>query len=64
MLFQYLFIGLLFATALFFIGRRFWRAFFAKSQAGCAQGCGACGTLDVDRLQRTIEARAAGQPGR
>ena len=57
---QYLVIAALFAGALFYVGRIFYRAFFTKSEAGCAKGCGgACGAaLDVDRLQRTIEARA------
>ena len=58
MLVQNLLIALLFLVATFYVGRIFWRAFFTKSAAGCAKGCGACGTLDVDRLQRTIEARA------
>ena len=62
--FQYLLIGLLFMGAAFYVGRIFWRAFFSKTAAGCAKGCGgACGSLDVDALQRTIEARATAQPG-
>ncbi|SNR50096.1 FeoB-associated Cys-rich membrane protein [Hymenobacter mucosus] len=57
---QTLIIALLFAGAAFYVGRIFWRAFFDKSQAGCAKGCGgACSVIDVDRLQRTIEATAA-----
>ena len=57
---QTLIIVLLFAGASFYVGRIFWRAFFDKTAAGCAKGCGgACGTIDVDRLQRTIEAAAA-----
>lgn len=53
---QTLIIGLLFAGAAFYVGRLFWQAFFSKSQAGCAKGCGgACSAIDVDRLQRTIE---------
>ena len=56
---QTLIIGLLFAAAAFYVGRLFWRAFFDKTQAGCAKGCGgACSTIDVDRLQRTIELAA------
>ncbi len=56
---QYFLIGALFAAAAFYVGRIFWRAFFSKTAAGCAKGCGgACGSLDVDALQRTIEARA------
>ncbi|MDF7812508.1 FeoB-associated Cys-rich membrane protein [Hymenobacter sp. YC55] len=60
MLIQTLIIVLLFAGASFYVGRIFWRAFFDKSSTGCAKGCGgACGTIDVDRLQRTIEAAAS-----
>ncbi len=62
---QYFLIGALFVAAAFYVGRIFWRAFFSKSAAGCAKGCGgACGSLDVDQLQRTIEARTTAQPGR
>ena len=58
---QYGLIGALFVAAAFYVGRIFWRAFFSRTAAGCAKGCGgACGQLDVDRLQATIEARAAG----
>ena len=57
---QYLLIGMLFIAAAFYVGRIFYRAFFSKTAAGCAKGCGgACGQLDIDSLQRTIEARAA-----
>jgi len=60
---QYLLIGALFVVAEFYVGRIFYRAFFSKSAAGCAKGCGgACGQLDVDQLQRTIEARTATRP--
>lgn len=60
---QLLVIVVLFAAALCYLGRRVWQQFAAKGQAGCAKGCGgACGAaIDVDRLQRTIEARAAGR---
>ena len=55
---QYLLIAALFAAAAFYVGRIFYRAFFSKTAAGCAKGCGgACGQLDVDQLQRSIEAR-------
>ena len=57
---QYFLIGALFVAAAFYVGRIFYRAFFSKTAAGCAKGCGgACGQLDIERLQRTIEARAA-----
>lgn len=56
---QYFVIAALFAVAAFYVGRIFYRTFFTKGEAGCAKGCGgACGAaIDVDRLQRTIEAR-------
>ena len=64
MLFQSVFVVLLLLLALAFVGRRAWQAFFAKNAAGCAKGCGACGSFDVEALQRTIEARsAASRPG-
>lgn len=57
---QYLIIALLFVGAAYYVGRIFWRAFFDKTAAGCAKGCGgACSAIDVDRLQRTIELAAA-----
>ena len=57
---QYFLIGALFIGAALYVGRIFWRAFFSKTAAGCAKGCGgACGSLDIDQLQRTIEARTA-----
>lgn len=62
---QYFLIAALFVAAAFYVSRIFWRAFFSKTAAGCAKGCGgACGSLDVDQLQRTIEARSTAQAGR
>ncbi|ALD22181.1 hypothetical protein AM218_14390 [Hymenobacter sp. DG25A] len=62
---QYLIIALLFAGAAFYVGRIFWRAFFDKTAKGCAKGCGsACSVIDVDRLQKTIEAAASRQAAR
>lgn len=60
---QLLIILILFSAALAYLGRRVWQMFAAKGQAGCAKGCGgACGAaLDVEALQRTIEARTAGR---
>ena len=59
---QYLLIGALFVAAAFYVGRIFYRAFFSKTAAGCAKGCGgACGQIDVEALQRTIERREVAQ---
>ncbi|UYZ62304.1 hypothetical protein [Hymenobacter weizhouensis] len=60
---QYFLIAVLAAGAAWYVGRLFWRAFFAQDQTGCAKGCGACSTIDVDRLQRTIEVAAARKAG-
>ena len=60
---QYFLIGVLFIGAAFYVGRIFWRAFFSKTAAGCAKGCGgACSSLDIEGLQRTIEARSTAAP--
>ncbi|MEJ7662322.1 MAG: FeoB-associated Cys-rich membrane protein [Hymenobacter sp.] len=58
---QLLIIIALFSAALFYLGRRVYQIFAAKDQAGCAKGCGGCGAIDVDAMQRTIEARTAGR---
>ena len=58
MMLQSVLVVVLLAAALLFVGRRAWQAFFARNPAGCAKGCGACGNIDVDALQRTIEAQA------
>ncbi|MBC6991816.1 MULTISPECIES: FeoB-associated Cys-rich membrane protein [Hymenobacter] len=56
---QYFIIAVLFTAAAFYVGRIFWRSFFGKSEGACPKGCGgACGAIDVDRLQRTIEKAA------
>jgi hypothetical protein len=56
MLVQQLIILALFLGAAFYIGRRLWQSFFAKSAGACPKGCGgACSAIDVDALQRTIE---------
>jgi FeoB-associated Cys-rich membrane protein len=63
MLVQQLIILALFLGAAFYIGRRLWLSFFAKSEGGCPKGCGgACSAIDVEALQRTIE--KAQQPAR
>lgn len=60
---QLLIILALCAAAALYLGRRVWQQFASKGQAGCAKGCGgACGaSLDVEAMQRTIEARQGGR---
>jgi len=37
-------IFIVFAAAVFYVGRMVYIAFFAQSNAGCAKGCGSCQT--------------------
>jgi hypothetical protein len=48
---QQLIIALVFAGALTYLGRLIWRAVQSKS---CASGCGKCGALDVDAIEKQI----------
>lgn len=51
---QEIIIGIFFATALFYITRIVYKSFSLKS--GCSKNCGgACGTIDVDALERKIK---------
>lgn len=59
---QYFIIAALFAAAAFYVGRMFWRSFFARGAGSCPKGCGTCSAIDVDALQRTIEKRQAINP--
>lgn len=59
MVLQHFIIALLFLVATGYVGRLFWQSFFDRKENGCAKGCGGgCATIDVDRLQRTIEKAA------
>ncbi|MFN8355509.1 MAG: FeoB-associated Cys-rich membrane protein [Spirosomataceae bacterium] len=50
-------ITLLFAGALAYLGRLFWKQFFAKTQAGCAKGCGSCSAIDARKIEQALEAK-------
>ncbi len=41
---------LIFSLAVFYIGKTMILPFFAKSNAGCAKGCGSCGAVDFDKI--------------
>jgi hypothetical protein len=43
----------LFSGAIFFLGRIVYRSFQAKS--GCATGCGKCGAIDFDKIEKQIK---------
>ncbi|MCU0398244.1 MAG: hypothetical protein MUC73_09080 [Cyclobacteriaceae bacterium] len=48
---QNLLIAVLFGAALVYLGRMAYRSFTAKS---CASGCGKCGVIDVDKIEKSI----------
>jgi FeoB-associated Cys-rich membrane protein len=43
-------IFIIFSLAVFYLGKNTFKAFFAKSNAGCAKGCGSCGAVDFDKI--------------
>lgn len=53
-MFQQVIIILLFVAALAYLGRMLFRAFDAKS---CATGCGKCGAVDFDKIEKQINAK-------
>lgn len=50
-MFQQVVLILLFAAALAYLGRIIYRAFREKS---CATGCGKCGAVDFDKIEKKI----------
>jgi hypothetical protein len=48
-------IFLIFLSAVFYLGRNTFNAFFSKSKAGCAKGCGSCGAVDFEKIVAQIE---------
>jgi hypothetical protein len=55
-MFQIVAIILLFAGAAFFLGRMIYRSFQAKT--ACSTGCGKCGAIDFDKMEKQIKAAA------
>jgi hypothetical protein len=53
---QNIIVGLLFASALFYVGRMIYRNFTAKS--ACDSGCGKCSTIDVDKIEKQLKKKA------
>ena len=56
---QEIIIGLVFLGALGYVGRIFYRQFFAKSSAGCAMGCSGCTAIDLKKIEQQIAAANA-----
>jgi hypothetical protein len=50
---QVIAIAALFSGAIFFLGRIVYRSFQVKS--GCATGCGKCGAIDFNKIEKQIK---------
>jgi hypothetical protein len=55
-MFQLIAIIILFAGAAFFLCRMVYRSFQAK--AACATGCGKCGAVDFEKIEKEISQKA------
>jgi len=53
---QQILIGIIFLAAVAYVIRLIVKSFQAKS--GCATSCGKCGSIDVDKIEKQIRARA------
>jgi len=56
-MFQQILIGIIFLAAVVYVMRMIVRSFQAKS--GCATNCGKCSTIDVDKIEKQIHAKAS-----
>jgi hypothetical protein len=50
-------IALLFSLALAYLGNLVRKQFSARNTAGCAKGCGACGTIDFKKIEQQMAAK-------
>jgi hypothetical protein len=57
---QQITIGLIFIGAVVYLGRLIYRHFQAKH--ACATGCGKCGAVDFEKIERQIKSAQPGQP--
>ena len=53
---QQIIIFLLFVAAAVYVARLVYNSF--KSKSGCAKGCGACSTIDFNKIDKQIKASA------
>ena len=50
-------IGLIFLSAIGYLGNMVFQNFNPKNKAGCAKGCGSCGAVDFDRIAAKMESQ-------
>jgi hypothetical protein len=55
---QQVVIGIIFLSALGYLGRMIYRSFPAKN--ACATGCGKCGAVDFEKIEKQINSTLAG----
>lgn len=50
-------IGLIFISAIAYLGNIVRKNFSFNNKAGCAKGCGSCGAIDFEKIAAEIEAK-------
>ncbi|QHL89422.1 FeoB-associated Cys-rich membrane protein [Nibribacter ruber] len=53
---QEIIIFIVFALAAVYVLRIGYKSFFSK-EVGCAKGCGGCSSIDLNKIQKEIEAK-------
>jgi hypothetical protein len=59
---QQLIILVVFMLAAFYVARLVYRSFGSKS-GGCAKGCGACSTIDFNKIKKQLDTSSAPKSG-
>ena len=52
---QQILVGLIFLGAILYVGRLIYRSL--KAKASCATGCGNCGAVDFEKIEKQIQAK-------
>ncbi|MES2516457.1 MAG: FeoB-associated Cys-rich membrane protein [Bacteroidota bacterium] len=50
-------IGLIFVSAITYLGNIVRKNFSLKNKAGCSKGCGSCGAIDFEKIAADMEAQ-------
>jgi hypothetical protein len=50
-------IGLIFLSAIAYLGNIVYQNFNPKNKAGCSKGCGSCGAIDFDKISSAMESQ-------
>jgi hypothetical protein len=52
---QQIVVLLIFLAAVAYIGRLLYKSFTAKSGSGCDTGCGKCGAVDFEKIEKQLK---------